>query len=788
MFERAMSLLEFDKIKQQLADHAATSLGREQALRLEPKKTLREVQAQIDETDEGAAVLRVRGHLPFGGISDIRAPLQRARIGGTLSAKELVAIAGFIRGSRILKAFLLDTAEERGLHIPHLTAAARALEPKAELEKAIAAAIDDQGIVLDEASEALRSIRAQIRSLDARIKDKLESIIRSSSTQKMLSEALVTIRGDRYVVPVKQEYRHAFNGIVHDQSASGATLFIEPQAVVELSNQLAQARANEKHEIERILAELSGRVGEVAAEIAQDVERLARIDFIFAKAKYARTLKAAKPALRDDGFFNLKKARHPLIPAEKVVPIDIGLGNETRAIIITGPNTGGKTVTLKTVGLLTLMAQSGLHIPADEGSVINVYERVFADIGDEQSIEQSLSTFSSHMTNIVSILKNINARSLALFDELGAGTDPQEGAALSIAILDDCIRRGAHVIATTHYSELKAYAYERPEVENASVEFDVATLAPTYRLLMGIPGRSNAFEISQRLGLPEAIIREAKALIGRDSAKIDQMIASLEKSRKEAERHEREAAAYREEMERLKQALAREKERFEREKEKRLQEAVRATRLKLEKAEREAQAIIAELRSRKEEAAESIKEHELIDAKARMEQAMQALAGETAKKPKPYEKEAVAEFAPGQEVKVVRFGQNGHVIEKINDREYLVQIGIMKMNIDAADLKPVRSERDEKPVVSVRSASTAPAKTELDLRGERLEDAMIRVEKFIDEALLAGYSRVSIIHGKGTGALRKGVHEKLKHHPHVKSIRLGAFGEGDSGVTIVELK
>lgn len=400
MFERAMSLLEFDKIKQQLADHAATPLGREQALRLEPKKTLREVQAQIDKTDEGAAVLRVRGHLPFGGISDIRAPLQRARIGGTLSAKELVAIAGFIRGSRILKAFLLDTAEERGLHIPHLTAAARALEPKAELEKAIAAAIDDQGIVLDEASEALRTIRTQIRSLDARIKDKLESIIRSSSTQKMLSETLVTIRGDRYVVPVKQEYRHAFNGIVHDQSASGATLFIEPQAVVELSNQLAQARANEKHEIERILAELSGRVGEVAAEIAQDVERLARIDFIFAKAKYARTLKAAKPALRDDGFFNLKKARHPLIPAEKVVPIDIGLGNETRAIIITGPNTGGKTVTLKTVGLLTLMAQSGLHIPADEGSVINVYERVFADIGDEQSIEQSLSTFSSHMTKI----------------------------------------------------------------------------------------------------------------------------------------------------------------------------------------------------------------------------------------------------------------------------------------------------------------------------------------------------------------------------------------------------
>ncbi|MGV3488398.1 MAG: endonuclease MutS2, partial [Tuberibacillus sp.] len=405
----------------------------------------------------------------------------------------------------------------------------------------------------------------------------------------------------------------------------------------------------------------------------------------------------------------------------------------------------------------------------------------------EQSIEQSLSTFSSHMTNIVTILENINERSLALFDELGAGTDPQEGAALSIAILDDVFSRGATVIATTHYSELKAYAYERKGVMNASVEFDVETLSPTYRLLMGIPGRSNAFEISKRLGLPTDIVQEAKSLIGTDTAKIDKMIESLENSRREAEKAEREARRYKAEIARQKEEWEQKLERFENEKDRRLREAENEARAKMERAKREVESLIEELR-RLQHQASNVKEHELIDAKTRMEQAMDALKGETKSTGKTYKKKDTKDFKPGQEVKVARFGQNGHIVEKINEGEYLVQIGIMKMNLSAADLKAVKSEQEVKPIVNVRTAQAAPASTELDLRGERFEEAMTRLDKFLDDALLAGYTRVSIIHGKGTGALRNGVKQKLKKHPRVKEARLGAFGEGDSGVTIVEFK
>lgn len=786
MFKRALTLLEYDKIKKRLETFADSSLGREWIERLTPLGSLAEVEQIINETDEAVDVLRVRGHLPFGGITDIRPELKRAVIGSVLGANELIAIADVVRASRTIKRFINETKEDHDLELAILSGIADGINPPVALEKMITQAIDDDGRVRDDASDKLRAVRTQIRTFESRIKEKLESIVRSPNHQKMLSESLVTIRNDRYVVPVKQEYRHAFSGLVHDQSASGATLFIEPQAIVDINNRLNEAKAQEKREIHRILTALTTETSAFADGLIADIERLGHIDFMFAKAKFARSIKAVKPGLRDDGTVKLKKARHPLIPEDDVVPIDVALGEGTDAIIITGPNTGGKTVTLKTIGLVTVMAQSGLHIPADEGSIVNVFERVFADIGDEQSIEQSLSTFSSHMTNIVSILERVNEKSLVLFDELGAGTDPQEGAALSIAILNEVFGRGASVVATTHYSELKAYAYEKDGVVNASVEFDVETLRPTYKLLMGIPGRSNAFEISRRLGLQDHVVQEAKALIGADTAKIDQMIASLEQSRKSAEAAEQEAKRYREASARLKDELDREKQILNKKKDDIIQAAERKAQEAVDKARREADAIIKELREKRQHHSQ-IKEHELIDAKKRLDEALGALSNETQGRDVSYKKTKTTHFEPGQAVKATRFGQNGHIIEKISDDEYLVQVGIMKMNLKAEELKPVKAEREVNPVVNVRTANTS-VKTELDLRGERFEDAMAKLDHYLDAALLAGYARVSIIHGKGTGALRKGVGERLKRHPRVKSARLGGQGEGDSGVTIVELK
>ncbi|WEG13935.1 endonuclease MutS2 [Pullulanibacillus sp. KACC 23026] len=785
MKPRVLKLLEYDKIRDQLAAKASSSLGREIASHLEPSTDPEEVRSLIEETDEALNVLRLKGHLPFGGITDVRPPLKRAQVGGVLSAKELMAVADTIRGSRIIKHFIEEQIED-GAALPILGSHAEMLEPAGEVEREIRGCIDDQGYVMDSASDALRSIRSQLRSFDGRIKDKLESIVRSPNTQKMLSEAIVTIRNNRHVVPVKQEYRQAFGGIVHDQSASGATFFIEPQAIVELNNRLNETRLKEEQEVDRILTELSRRLAEVAETVRNDVDRLAVIDFIFAKARLAETMKATKPALSHEGTFHLKKARHPLIPLTQVVPIDVALENGTKALVITGPNTGGKTVTLKTVGLLTLMAQSGLHLPVYEGSVVNVFEHVFADIGDEQSIEQSLSTFSSHMKNIIAILEEVNDRSLVLFDELGAGTDPQEGAALSISILDEVRNRGACLIATTHYSELKAYAYEREGVINASVEFDVATLSPTYRLLMGIPGRSNAFEISKRLGLDERIIEQARSLISSDTAKVDDMIASLERHRLEAERANAEAARLKQEWEKKAQLLDQELAKWEREKDQLRKEAEREAKVKLAEAKEEAESIIKKLREMQTEA-NRVKEHELIDAKSRLDHALDALQSETSARPHSYSQKKALEFEPGQEVKVTTFGQKGHIIERLSDKEYLVQVGVMKMNIAADSLKPVKEEQQVKPVVNVRT-QTGTVRTELDLRGERYEEAMERLDKYLDAALLAGYPSVSIIHGKGTGALRKGVQTRLSKHPRIKSIRLGGMNEGGHGVTVVEFK
>lgn len=785
MNKRVLRILEFEKIREALMKRAASSLGKEKAESLLPSFDFDEVVRWQEETDEAAKVIRLKGQVPLGGIFDVRPSLKRAQIGGDLSAAELLDIASTIYGGRQIKNFI-EAMIEDGVELPILLSFIEQIIPLTELERKIKNCIDDHGHVMDGASDKLRSIRSTLRSAESRIREKLENMTRSSSAQTMLSDAIITIRNDRFVIPVKQEYRNAYGGIVHDQSASGATLFIEPQAVVLLNNQLQEARAKEKQEVERILRELTQFVAEDAESMLHNVKILAEIDFMFAKASYGQQMKASMPKMNKEGRIRLFKARHPLIDIKQVVPNDIILGEEYSAIVITGPNTGGKTVTLKTLGLLTLMAQSGLQIPALDGSEMTVFSSVFADIGDEQSIEQSLSTFSSHMTNIVEILKRVDSNSLVLFDELGAGTDPQEGAALAIAILDDAYNRGAKVVATTHYPELKAYGYNRSGVINASVEFDVETLSPTYRLLLGVPGRSNAFEISSRLGLSEHVIENAKGFVSQETNKVENMIASLEESRKKAEEEWNEAEDIRKDAEKLHHELQKQIIAFYEERDKLLEKAEEQAKDAVEKAKSEAEAIIRDLRKMKYNTAAAIKEHELIDARKKLEEAAPTLQKHKKSMPKQSMKQ---KLLPGDEVKVISFDQKGHIVEKVGDEEYQVQIGILKMKVKEKDLEYISRPTPvaTKPLATIRGAEHH-VKPELDLRGERFEDAILKVEKYIDDALLAGYPSVSIIHGKGTGALRKGVHDYLKNHRHVKAYRLGGMAEGGSGMTYVELK
>ncbi len=783
--KRVLRVLEYEKMKQQLLGHVSSSLGRQKIEELEPSIQFEEVQQWQFETAEGAQVLRLKGHIPLGGIFDVNAHVKRAKIGGALSASELIEVASTIYGGRQLKKFIVMMVEEEEVELPRLFDYVTQIEPLIEVERAVKQCIDDNGHVLDSASSALRTIRHQVRSYESSVRSKLESITRSSNTQKMLSDAIVTIRNERFVIPVKQEYRSSFGGIVHDQSASGATLFIEPQVIVTLNNQLREAKVKESREIERILAELSDLVGECADELLVNLNVLAILDFIIAKARYAKQIKASEPKLNETGYVALIKARHPLIDQDEVVPIDVELGGEFRSLIITGPNTGGKTVTLKTIGLLTLMVQSGLQVPAEYGSEMAVYQKVFADIGDEQSIEQSLSTFSSHMTNIVNILDKVDFQSLVLFDELGAGTDPTEGAALAISILDDVYRRGACVVATTHYSELKGYAYNREGAMNASVEFNVETLRPTYRLLIGVPGRSNAFAISRRLGLSEKVIEQAKQQIDSESNHIENMIVSLETSQKSAESEWEEAEKIREEAEGLRKELISQLEELEKEKERILEEAETKATKAVEKAKEEAEFIIEELREMQKEGL-SVKEHQIIDAKKHLEEATPKLTTQQKKVKKLAE--AKRKIKTGDEVKVLSFGQKGSVIEQISDDEFQVQMGIMKMKVKRDDMQLLEKAKQVETRAMAMLQGSGHVKPELDLRGERFEEAMTRVEKYIDDALLAGYHQVSIIHGKGTGALRKGVKELVKRHPHVKGARDAAMNEGGLGNTVIELK
>ncbi|MBC1576573.1 endonuclease MutS2 [Listeria seeligeri] len=785
MDKKVEAILEFDKIKKQLTEFASSSLGEQAILALTPDTDFQVVQKAQLETEEGAKIIRLRGSAPITGLTDVNAHLKRLEIGGDLNGLEIHQIGSNLRVSRQMKNFMADLLEV-GVELPLLGALAEELLVLKDVEEDIAISIDESGKVLDTASESLSSIRRTLRRTEDRVREKLESYLRDRNASKMLSDAVITIRNDRYVIPVKQEYKGHYGGIVHDQSASGQTLFIEPQSVVDLNNERKALQAKENQEIERILAEISASLAGWIKEIHHNTFILGRFDFILAKARFGKAMKAVTPHLSDNGVVRLFAARHPLLERDKVVANDIYLGEDFTTIVITGPNTGGKTITLKTLGLLTLMAQSGLQIPTQEDSTIAVFEHVFADIGDEQSIEQSLSTFSSHMTNIVSILAKVNHKSLILYDELGAGTDPQEGAALAISILDASHAKGASVVATTHYPELKAYGYNRAHATNASVEFNVETLSPTYKLLIGVPGRSNAFDISRRLGLSETIITEARSLVDTESADLNDMISSLEEKRNLAESEYEEARELARGADALLKDLQKEISNYYQQKDKLIEQASDKAAKIVEKAEAEAEEIIHELRTMQINGAAGIKEHELIDAKTRLGKAKPKTINKTipqAPKQKPHV------FQNGDNVRVLSLGQKGTLLNKINNTEWNVQIGIIKMKIKTTDLEYIQPEKPKKQriITSVHS-SDSPAKSELDLRGERYEDALQKVDKYLDEALLAGYPQVAIIHGKGTGALRTGVTEYLKNHRMVKSIRFGAAAEGGNGVTIVEFK
>lgn len=780
MNERTMNVLEFPKIVRLLENEAATVVGRDIAKKVTPSTDINHVQTLQAETDEAMHVLRLNKTVPFSHIVDITASLHRSEIGSMLHIEECMQVAQVLYCGRNVKQFI-DSLEENADLLQTMLSN---LMPLRHLEQEISMKIDEYGDVVDDASPKLKSIRQSIKTYEARIRERLNQLTKTKS--KMLSDTIVTIRNNRYVLPVKHEYRSAVGGIVHDQSSSGQTVFMEPRAIIDLNNELQQAAIKEKQEIEIILQNLTAEIAAHTDQLRLNLELIGAVDFIFARAHLARKMKAAKPTLNNQGIIDMKQARHPLIPMDEVLANDVEIGDDFHAIVITGPNTGGKTVTLKTIGLCTLMAQSGLQIPALDGCELAVFQKVFADIGDEQSIEQNLSTFSSHMTNIVNIMEQVDDTSLVLFDELGAGTDPQEGAALAMSLLDEVIEREARVVATTHYPELKAYGYNRSSVMNASVEFDVETLRPTYRLLMGVPGRSNAFDISERLGLHKEIIQQAKGYVGIDSKNVEAMIAALENSKKAAEQELVSAQKVMEESEAVHQSLEAKWQEFQAKRDTMYIKAEEKAEKALQKAREEAQIIVDEVRHMKDKT--MWKEHEWIEARKMLEEAQPQLVQTSSKDESTQEKAVQLEV--GDEIKHRSLHQLGEIIEKNNDREFVVQIGMMKVTAKADELTFVRKQKEEeRPAVShmLQTNSQRTVKTELDLRGRRYEDAMSDLEKYLDDALVQGYGRVTIIHGKGTGALRKGVEHFIRSHPYVKDARLGAQNEGGSGVTIVEL-
>ncbi|MFB5267954.1 endonuclease MutS2 [Paenibacillus enshidis] len=787
MDAKILQTLEYGKILSSLSNYTQTPMGKHAAIQLRPNSDAVHIQALLKGTDEAFAVDRLKGTPSFTGVVDISPAVKRARIGGTLNPQELLGIRTTIQAGRRVKVYIEGVHEDHA--VESLLFISEQLSDQKPLENAIKVCIDDNAEVLDTASPELAQIRRELRSGEVRIREKLDSMIRSTTVSKMLQDQIVTIRGDRFVIPVKAEYRSYFGGIVHDQSGSGATMFIEPESIVTMNNKLRETKMKEEREIEVILQKLTAQVGEQAELLLYDLDLLGSLDFIFAKARLAREMKATLPLINDHGYIRLRKGRHPLIPLDKVVPIDVELGGSFSSIIVTGPNTGGKTVTLKTIGLLSLMAMSGLFVPAEDESELSVFDAIYADIGDEQSIEQNLSTFSSHMTNIISILRQMTPKSLVLLDEVGAGTDPAEGSALAVAILEHIHAAGCRMVATTHYSELKAYAYERDGIINASMEFDVATLSPTYRLLVGVPGRSNAFAIAERLGLSKPILDYARGEVTEEDQRVEHMIASLEENRLTAEHERSEAERLRRETEELRTRYQEELDKLDNQRERMLEKAEEEARQVLQKARSESERIIADLRKLALEEGAAVKEHRLIAARKELDEAEPK---QRKKSSAPRQSAKARAIEPGDEVHVHSLRQKGHVVELSGSKEAIVQLGIMKMKVSLADLElldaPKPAQPKQRTVAGVNRTRDDRVRSELDLRGANVEEALIEVDRFMDEAFMANLGQVYIIHGKGTGVLRSGIQDYLRSHKHVKSYRLGNYGEGGSGVTVAELK
>lgn len=792
MNAKTLKSLEYNKIVELLIGKAESELGRDRIREIKPLTNIEDIEYLQRQTEEGYTLILKRGNPPLYGIHSIAPEVRRVEIGGSLSPGGLLKVSDSLRVSRGLKSYIKETKEDKVSNFPIVEGLVEGLSVFKHIEDEINNAIISENDISDNASSTLRNVRRQIISKNESIKDKLNSIISSQTNKKYLQDNIVTMREGRYVIPVKSENRGQVPGLIHDMSSSGATIFVEPMVIVNLNNELRELELKEREEIERILRELSNLVAQEAESILNNQKILQELDFIFAKGKLALDMKATRPILNEKGYINIKKGRHPILNAKKVVPIDVYMGKEFNSLIITGPNTGGKTVTLKTVGLLTLMAQSGMHIPADFNSEIAIFDQVFADIGDEQSIEQSLSTFSSHMVNIVDILKSVEYNSLILFDELGAGTDPTEGAALAMSILDNLLKLNVRTIATTHYSQLKIYALTTEKVRNASVEFDVETLSPTYRLLIGVPGKSNAFEISKRLGLQEYIIEYARDLISNENVEFEDVLQAMEKDRLATEENRAEAERYRLEVERLKEDLAVEKDKTKEMRDKILQKAKEDARNILRVAKEDADSLVGELREISSEI-EKDRNKKIQEAQEKLKAKLNKAEGEVsanvlnvkAKKPP-------KNLKAGETVEVLAFNQKGTVLDEPDDNGNVrIQVGIMKITAHITTLRRANSDEEERVRGSnktIMSSKTKDISAEIDLRGKNLDEAFLELDKYLDDAYIAGLKQINIIHGKGTGVLRDGIKGYLRGHKHVRTSRLGVYGEGGDGVTIVEVK
>lgn len=791
MNEKALKTLEYYKIIDMLEAFATSSIGKNKCRQLRPLDNLTEIETMQQETADALSRIYQKGSLSFSGVKDVRGSLKRLEVGSTLGIGELLAIRSLLENASRAKAY--SRRETENEHTDSLDNMFELIEPLSPLATEIGRCILSEDEISDDASTGLRQVRRSMKLTNDKIHTQLSSFV-SGNSRTYLQDAVVTMRNGRYCIPVKAEYKSQVPGMIHDQSSTGSTIFVEPMTIVRLNNEMRELEIQEQKEIEMILSNLSQLAAENLDAIFDDIKLLSELDFIFARAQLAKSQNATEPRFNRDRIIDIKKARHPLIDKNKVVPIDIRIGETFDLLIVTGPNTGGKTVSLKTVGLLTLMGQSGLHIPAFDNSRLSVFREVYADIGDEQSIEQSLSTFSSHMTNVVRFMETADSDSLVLFDELGAGTDPTEGAALAIAILSTLHDRGIRAMATTHYSELKVYALSTPGVENASCEFDVETLRPTYRLLIGVPGKSNAFAISQKLGLPLSIIERAKEQISQEDETFEDVLSNLEESRKTIESEREELASYKEEIKTLKEQLEEKQDKLDQRKERIIAEAnEEAHRILREAKDYADQTMRIFNKAGKDSMSAKELEKHRSDLRKKMDKAGKKVALKTPQNQKSTLRPQ--DLSLGDSVKVMSLNVKGTVSSKPDSKGMLfVQMGILRSKVHISDLQLIDEPVITGPALSrtgagkIKMNKSASVRTEINLLGKTVDEAVSELDKYLDDAYLAHLSSVRIVHGKGTGALRKGVHNYLKRLKYVQDFHLAEFGEGDAGVTIVEFK